>query len=191
MIFDEIYCDLVWPPYQLSSTPNHFKVEENPYVITCRGFSKNLGCQSWRLGYIIAHSQTISKLMSTHDPIYISVPIQQHAVGRYLSENLEDYKIHIEKESQMMRNNLEVLSSALEKAFGWKLIRPRGSMYAMFYHNSNSDLEAVLLGLKRGIGVAPGSMFFQGNPLNSGLIRIHLGISEEKAKKIAELVLQN
>eukprot|EP01091_Cochliopodium_minus_P002263 TRINITY_DN12129_c1_g1_i1.p1 TRINITY_DN12129_c1_g1~~TRINITY_DN12129_c1_g1_i1.p1 ORF type:complete len:400 (-),score=99.87 TRINITY_DN12129_c1_g1_i1:166-1344(-) len=185
LIFDEIYCDLIWPPHKLQSMANTFNVQDYPYVITCRGFSKNLGCQSWRLGYIISNSNTISKLMATHDPIYISVPVQQHSLGRYLTQHSDDYAEHIEKESVMMRNNLETLSVALEKVFGWKLIRPRGSMYAMFHHNSESDLAAVLLGLQKGIGVAPGSMFFEGNPLNSGLIRIHLGITEEKAKRIA------
>jgi hypothetical protein len=36
------------------------------------------------------------------------------------------------------------------------------------------------------VGVAPGSMFYVDNRANSGYIRIHVGISNDKAKKIAE-----
>ena len=190
IIFDEIYADLVWPPNKLHSALNTINLAEYPYVVVCRGFSKNLGCQSWRLGYAIANPETIKKLMVTHDPIYISVPLQQHAVGKYLSQHIQDYAEHVNKEQEMMQANLKILSEAFSKAFGWKLIAPRGSMYACFFHNSKTDLAAVLLGLEKGVGIAPGSMFFHGNPENSKIVRIHLGISTEKAKKIAENLLK-
>ncbi len=45
------------------------------------------------------------------------------------------------------------------------------------------------LGLRAGVGVAPGSMFFVDDPANSGLIRIHVGITHEKAKQIAQTLL--
>ena len=49
----------------------------------------------------------------------------------------------------------------------------------------------VVAGLRAGVGVAPGSMFYVDNRANSGYIRIHVGISTEKAKKIAETLRAN
>jgi len=40
-------------------------------VVVCRGFSKTLGAQSWRLAYVVSHPETIKLLMSHHDPVYI------------------------------------------------------------------------------------------------------------------------
>jgi histidinol-phosphate/aromatic aminotransferase/cobyric acid decarboxylase-like protein len=41
------------------------------HVFVCRGYSKTLGAQSWRLGYAVSHPETIKSLMTHHDPIYI------------------------------------------------------------------------------------------------------------------------
>ncbi len=47
------------------------------HVVSCRGFSKNVACQSWRVGYLISHPETVDAILNFHDPIYISVPILQ------------------------------------------------------------------------------------------------------------------
>jgi histidinol-phosphate/aromatic aminotransferase/cobyric acid decarboxylase-like protein len=49
-------------------------------VFVCRGYSKTLGAQSWRLGYAVSHPDTIKDLMTHHDPIYIRYAI--HAFAR-------------------------------------------------------------------------------------------------------------
>ena len=38
-------------------------------------------------------------------------------------------------------------------ALEWEPIEPDGSMYGMFYHKANSDKDAVVAGLKYGVGV--------------------------------------
>jgi len=60
-------------------------------------------------------------------------------------------------------------------------------MYGMFYHKATSDKEAVVAALKAGVGVAPGKMFYPSQPVNTGYIRIHVGISRAKA----ELIVKN
>jgi aspartate/methionine/tyrosine aminotransferase len=67
LLIDEIYNDLVWKGNFYS--PINEKIYE--HVIVCRGFSKSLGAQSWRLAYMISHPSIISKVMRVHDPVYI------------------------------------------------------------------------------------------------------------------------
>ena len=91
--------------------------------------------------------------MRVHDPIYICTPFLQHSIGKYLTEDFEDFKQHIQQLTQLMQRNFAILKPALEKALGWQAIEPSGSMYAMFRHNAKNDMAAVLEGLVRGVGV--------------------------------------
>jgi len=188
LLIDEIYCDLVWKGTHYSPIQSD-KLQD--HVIVCRGFSKTLGCQSWRVGFLVSSAPTTEKIMRVHDPLYISVPWAQHSIGEYLSEDYEDFVSHIEKSSELMQSNLKILSDALQKVFGWEPVQPDGSMYGMFKHHEKTDKDAVLLGLRKGVGLAPGRIFFPGTPENSGYIRIHVGISNEKAKQIAETILSS
>jgi len=188
LIMDEIYCDMVFEGYSHYS-PINDGLEE--HVIVCRGFSKTLGAQSWRLGYAIAHPKIVPELMAHHDPIYISVTWQQHSVAKYLEENYDDFLNHCNQINTLLQNNYKVLAPAFTETLGWEAMVPAGSMYGMFKHNMSSDMAALQAALRLGVGVAPGNMFFVSNPTNSGYIRIHVGISEEKAKKIAQTLRDN
>jgi aminotransferase len=183
LILDEIYCDMVFEGVKHYS-PIEDGVEE--HVIVCRGFSKTLGAQSWRLGYAVSHPNTIKDIMTHHDPIYISVSWQQHSLAEYLEKHYDDFVRHINEINSLLQKNYEVLAPAFKEALGWEPISPQGSMYGMFKHTEGTDIESLQRGLRAGVGVAPGSMFYVDNRANSGYIRIHVGISHEKAKKIAE-----
>jgi histidinol-phosphate/aromatic aminotransferase/cobyric acid decarboxylase-like protein len=50
------------------------------HVFVCRGYSKTLGAQSWRLGYAVSHPETIKSLMTHHDPIYIRFVTHTHTL---------------------------------------------------------------------------------------------------------------
>lgn len=184
LLIDEIYCDLVWKG--TFYTPIQDKVYD--HVIVARGFSKSLGAQSWRCGYLVTAPELAEKIMRIHDPIYISVPWQQHAIGRYLAEDYEDFVRHIQELGDLMKKNWAVLSKAFQNALGWQPIEPHGSMYGMFYHKVHSDRDAIVAGLECGVGVAPGKIFYQGLPQNTGYVRIHVGISHEKAQQIAKVL---
>lgn len=188
LILDEIYCDMVFAGNKHYS-PIQDSLEEHVFV--CRGYSKTLGAQSWRLGYAVSHPETIKSLMTHHDPIYISVSWQQHSLAQYLNKQYSDYVKHINEINALLQTNYEILAPAFKDALGWEPIAPQGSMYGMFKHTEASDIEALQKGLRAGVGVAPGSMFYVDNRANSGYIRIHVGISTEKAKKIAETLRAN
>jgi len=189
LIIDEIYCDMVFEGHKHYSPINNPKGLSD-YVVVCRGFSKTLAVQSWRIGYSVSTPKNIAEMMTHHDPIYISVPWMQHTLATYLNEDYDDFVKHIAKINAMLQHNWKVLSPAFQQALGWEPIEPSGSMYGMFLHKDVSDIAALQKGLKRGVGVAPASMFYGGEPANTRFIRIHLGMSEEKAQSIANTLLE-
>jgi len=71
LLLDECYSDMIWQPHEFY-TPFQDSIED--HVIAVRGFSKVLGAQSWRSGYVISTAETIQQLMRTADPLYICVP---------------------------------------------------------------------------------------------------------------------
>jgi len=87
LLLDEIYSDLVWKGQFYS--PIHETLHE--HVVVCRGFSKSLGCQSWRVGYVVAAPSTTEKLMRIHDPLYISVPFLQHGIPRTSKQTMTTF----------------------------------------------------------------------------------------------------
>jgi aspartate/methionine/tyrosine aminotransferase len=184
VIFDECYCDFVWTTEGLYSPIQEPVIPSNIAVI--RGFSKSLGLQSWRMGYLVASPENIIAIMAEHDPVYISLSWLQHALATYVREHFDDYMSHLAKVKDTMRTNWTTLSPVIERKMGWKPIQPEGSMYGCFKHSESTDLDAVLKGIEAGIGVAPGTIFYGGPITNSGFIRIHCGVSKTKAAAIAE-----
>jgi aspartate/methionine/tyrosine aminotransferase len=189
LLVDEIYADFVHDPYR---TPFYTPVSEAElpdHVLVCRGFSKCLGAQSWRTGFLVAARSRIEQVMRVHDPLYISVTWQQHAIAEYIATFPEDYDAHVRSVCDQCAKNWRALAPLLEAEFGWKAIEPKGSMYALFDYGdtAKTDMEAVVVALKRGIGVAPGNIFFSGVPERTGLIRIHVGFSTEKLLKLVAM----
>lgn len=186
IIFDECYCDFVWSANGLYSPLQEEVMPSNVAVI--RGFSKSLGLQSWRMGYLIATPANINAIMAEHDPVYISLSWLQHALATYVREHFDDYTAHLVKVRDVMRTNWTTLSPVIAAKMGWTPIEPEGSMYGCFKHSDATDLDAVLKGIEAGIGVAPGTIFYGGSSANSGFIRIHCGVSKAKAAAIAEIL---
>ena len=140
------------------------------------------------MGFAIAHPSVQPLILAAHDPVYIAVNWAQYALARYITQHYDDYERHVAAVGRIMQANWRILSQALHECIGWVPIEPDGSMYGLFRHQCASDLDALRLGLDHGIGVAGGSMFFGGDPAQTGLIRIHYGFSTETAQAIADTV---
>jgi len=89
LLIDECYLDMVWEGRTYYSPVQHTL---DDHVVVARGFSKVLGLQSWRMGYAVSSLSTIAILMKVSDPIYICVPLLQHALGKYLSGHIEEFQ---------------------------------------------------------------------------------------------------
>ena len=187
LLLDECYSDMVWKP-AVHYSPIQDQLHD--HVVVARGFSKVLGCQSWRVGYTISSPDTIAELMRVQDPIYICVPWLQHAFGAYLTNDLEDFRSHREQIADLIQGNWALLSKALQDAFGWEPLPTSGSMYGMLKHGQKTDMDAVKRALGKNVGVCPGSMFFSDFPAHTGYVRIHCGVSKEKAQEIVSSLSQ-
>jgi len=102
----------------------------------------------------------------------------------FLLDHLDEFNRHKLENGKLIQDNWKKLSAAFKSALGWEPIQPEGSMYGNFSHNCESDLKAAQKALEAGVGVCPSSMFFANSPSNTHLIRIHCGISTEKAQEI-------
>eukprot|EP01064_Diplonema_japonicum_P031451 TRINITY_DN5628_c0_g2_i1.p1 TRINITY_DN5628_c0_g2~~TRINITY_DN5628_c0_g2_i1.p1 ORF type:complete len:404 (+),score=65.78 TRINITY_DN5628_c0_g2_i1:45-1214(+) len=187
LIVDECYSDMVFGDSEHASIIRNGLDDD---VVVCRGFSKTLGAQSWRIGYAVSSKTTISSMMAVMDPVYICTPLLQHAVADFLNCHLDEYDVHIKELNSLLNDNWSVLSAGFLSRFpSWTPIPPKGTMYGNFVHTFSSDLEATTAALAAGVGICPGSMFTQEGitpTANTNTVRIHCGISREKAKKIAE-----
>jgi len=188
LIFDECYCDMTYV-----AAPFYSPIAGGlrKHVTVCRGFSKCLGIQSWRIGYVVSEPSVIAELMNSHDPVYICVPMLQHAFGDYLSDHHDDFVQHSQSTAALIRRNWQVLSPVFERTMGWTPRDPEGSMYGVFWHNGDDDLEQVKAALAKGVGVCPGTMFTREGTTNSRFVRIHCGISAAKADDIARKLAQH
>lgn len=184
VIFDECYLDMLFNGAVHASAVREGIMRN---VVCCRGFSKCLGAQSWRCGYAVSHPDTCMEMMRMMDPLYICVNITQHAVGRFFTNHLDEFRSHMVDLNGIIKENWTNLSAAFVKAFGWTALEPNGTMYGMFKHTEETDLLACQRALRAGVGVCPGSIFFgdQRNPTkNTGWVRIHCGVSKAKAADI-------
>lgn len=188
VIFDECYVDMMFNGKKHLS-PLRDGIRSN--VVCCRGFSKCMGCQSWRCGYAISGPETLQGMMAMQDPLYICANWTQHALGTYFRENLSDFQEHCVKLNNLLQENWTTLSTALQKRFGWEPLQPDGTMYGMFKHSDESDIKACERALKVGVGVCPGNVFYGDAtkpPSHTGWIRIHCGVTREKALAIAKIL---
>jgi len=186
VIFDECYLDMIFngKSYISSISPG---IRKN--VVACRGFSKCMGAQSWRVGYAISAPETLLGMMQMMDPLYICANWTQHAIAKYFSNSIGDFKEHCRTLNEILQGNWVILRDAFEKCFGWKALEPDGTMYGMFKHNDETDIKACERALKAGVGICPGNVFYgdvTNPPAKCGWVRIHVGVSREKALAIAE-----
>lgn len=184
VIFDECYLDMVFNG-KTHASPFASGIHDN--IVACRGFSKCMGCQSWRVGYAISSPSTILGMMQMMDPLFICANWTQHALGEYFRTEQHDFEEHCKSLKVLLQENWQLLSTAFQRRFGWVPFEPNGTMYGMFRHSDETDIKACERALQAGVGVCPGNVFFGDvtNPTpNTGWVRIHCGVSREKAQDI-------
>jgi len=186
VIFDECYLDMIFNGKRYNSSIAG-GIRKN--VVACRGFSKCMGAQSWRVGYAISAPETILGMMQMMDPLYICANWTQHAMAKYFADSIDDFKTHCRVLNDLLKGNWNMLRDAFEKRFGWKALEPDGTMYGMFKHNDDTDIKACERALKAGVGICPGNIFYgdvKNPPKKCGWVRIHVGVAREKAQAIAD-----
>jgi len=188
VIFDECYVGMVFQ--EEFTTGLSRGTMKN--VVVCRGFSKSIGAQSWRVGYAVSTPETIQGMMVMMDPLYICVNWTQHAIAKYFANHVDDFVEHNKALNELLQGNWVILRDAFAKRFGWEPLEPKGTMYGMFRHHEATDVKACEMALQAGVGICPGNIFYgdQSNVYDhTGWVRIHYGVSREKAEAIAAKLL--
>jgi len=188
VMMDECYVDMVFNG-KTHVSPIHHGLLDN--IVVCRGFSKCVGCQSWRVGYAISTPVTLLEMMRQLDPLYVCTNWCQHAIAHYFENDADDFPRHVKELNKLLQANWRMLSSAFQKRFGWEPLEPNGTMYGLFRHRETSDLEACEMALRAGVGICPGTIFFGDpgkTPPCTGWVRIHVGIAREKAELVVQLL---
>ncbi|MEM2237602.1 MAG: aminotransferase class I/II-fold pyridoxal phosphate-dependent enzyme [Candidatus Caldarchaeum sp.] len=171
VVSDEVYADY--------TRGNHVSVleEEAEKFVLIQSFSKSFGMTGYRVGYIVADENIISKMASVLGLVITCVPeFVQHGALKALS--LKDApRLY----ADIMMRRMDAAVRELEK-IGASFYRPDGGMY-VFPRVNTGGADGMKLAFdlleSKGVAVAPGSIFGGYDEF----IRISLGASEESIIK--------
>ncbi|GAK66181.1 aminotransferase, class I/II superfamily protein [Moesziomyces antarcticus] len=178
-ISDEIYADMVYT--RRDGVHRSLCVPEADNLFVAYGFSKSLAIGSWRIAYVMLHSESLDMIAKEHDRLYISAPWTQHALGTYLTSNIDAFNRFIAAWHERLSHDAHIIGKALTLAFGWNVIKASGGMYLLVRHDEANDWDAFQVALDKSVAVAPGCLF----GLEHGYIRVHLAFSQDQARRVA------
>ncbi len=171
VILDEAYFEYAdgWPDYPDSM---HYRWDN---VLTCRTFSKAHGLAGIRIGYGMAHSDIIAKLMKVKLPFEPSTPAT--AAGLAAMADAEFIRATVD----LNRESLLYFHTELER-MGLKFV-PSLANFVMIDFDTSERVERIFNGLlKRGVITRPLSAF--GLPY---CLRISTGTMEQNHRCIEAL----
>ena len=177
VIMDEVYEHIVFKPYEhiyMASLPDMFE-----HTLSCSSLSKTYSITGWRLGYLIASEEIISRAHKVHDFLTVgaAAPLQEAAVTA-----LEFDKAYYEELRQKYTKMKECFVGGL-KALNIKHFEPQGAYFVLVDISEfgwQSDRDFCMKLIERvGVGAVPGSSFFKDS--TNHYIRFHF------AKKLETL----
>ena len=148
VLSDEIYSE-----YAISGWKSVLEYGYEKSIVT-QSFSKSHAMTGFRVGYAVAHRDTISKMVPLWSLCLTNVaePIQ-YAAMKALGEDTSG-------NSETIRGRLDVLEQEARR-IGLDFVRPDGAMY-LFARIGLDGLDGMRLAdkaLERGVAVAPGESF--------------------------------
>ncbi|MDA1317500.1 MAG: pyridoxal phosphate-dependent aminotransferase [bacterium] len=190
VICDDIYEHFYFgdnAPFNLC-TQNQFKKQ----IIRIVSFSKDFSLSGWRIGFIHADNEHISKILSIHDNLINCAPVISQYAGLAALKNekviLNEYMEIYRKRRKIMGDCLESLSEYVQ--FTW----PNGAYYFFPKIIGATDVEGLCFDIleKAKVAVVPGDDFGAGG---KGHIRLCFGKSEEEIiegmKRLEQYFLYN
>lgn len=181
VIADDIYNRITYGPCPKITGSNFDK----NYLIITNGFSKSHALMGWRIGYIIAHEELISKLIAITSHILgnASLPSQYAALSALTEPDVPAFMADLSEKRSLVTNALDAMPQLSYNT-------PGGAFY--FFINirkitpdSNSWCEQLLA--ETGVALVPGDAF-----LAPGFVRLSYAVSrevlEQALKKLNEFV---
>lgn len=159
IITDEIYEYITFDGKKHISPAAISKLKEN--TITIGGFSKTFSITGWRIGYICASKEIISKIGILNDLFYICAPAP---LQKAVAEALKIDKKFFQNLSSFYCKNRDMLVEALDCA-GFKTYIPAGAYYMLADFSKlgfNDSVEAASEILRiTGVAAVPGKSFYE------------------------------
>lgn len=149
VIVDEIYRDFVYSA-SFNVAPSLLGVCENAIIV--RGFSKSLGVAGWRIGYVFANDDLLSRIAYYHKILYTCAPTPFQVALREAGWSVDRSTV------EAMAANMRFVYNALHRHY--EISRPEGG-YFMFPRapHGMTGTDIFLQGIERGLGLMPGNFF--------------------------------
>lgn len=168
----------------------HFSTLQTPAWRECvyhvNGFSKTFGMTGWRLGYVVANADLISKLSVVANNIYsCPVTFEQIAAARALKQGLDWFKPIFEE----YKRRRDIIHSELASIKGVRVAKPEGAFY-IFPDFSQIISEKGLSGereladrllYEKGVVVLPGTAFPKEGGVNH--LRFSYAVAEDAIRE--------
>ncbi|MCQ5376708.1 MAG: pyridoxal phosphate-dependent aminotransferase [Candidatus Methanomethylicia archaeon] len=157
VISDEVYETLIYDGLRHESIGALNGMESK--TITVNSFSKAYAMTGWRLGYVVADKDTISKMAKFQ--MYLAacpVSFAQYAAAKAIND--ERSRSHIETMRSEYQRRRDYISSRLDAIDGIEVTKPSGAFYIFPEVVGKDDLEFSESLLKnKHVAVVPGSTF--------------------------------
>lgn len=182
VITDEPYEHIVYAPHEhvhFAALPGAFD-----RTITCNSLSKTYSITGWRLGYVQASPEVITRARKVHDFLTVgaAAPLQEAAVAGL--ELPDSYYVGLR---DLYTRKRELFLGFL-KQLGLPYTEPQGAYYVMLDISSlgfSDDGQAAEWMIKKvGVAGVPGSSFFK-EPEHR-FIRLHFAKKEETLQAAGE-----
>ena len=158
IIEDDIYSALV---YEGTIPPAIKGSDHNSLVLHVSSFSKSL-LPGARIGYIIAAPQFIARLVAAKQADDLcSPPLMQRALALFIQHGW--LASHVRRTLPIYRARRDALMTALARSFpsGVQWTTPRGGLCSwVTLPRGTSVTDLYLAAVERGVGFAPGDVFF-------------------------------
>lgn len=147
LLSDEVYAD-----YSFGARFKSILEFDYERAIMVSSFSKRYGMTGFRVGYGIAQSEVVKRMVQVQAVGITSVaePMQYAALAA-IGEPFDD-------NVRVMKERLDLVCSRL-KDMSLRFVKPDGAMYVFPELTSGDDMAVVDKLLERGVAVAPGSGF--------------------------------
>ena len=180
LLVDEAYSDFVGREKFFSGR------RLGPEVVVVNSLSKNLGMSGWRLGYVIANADLISKLMKLQQNLVTCAPtLLQLYVAKYMPELLKVTKPQIDEVIERRNATKRFLESHKVRTMeGDSTFYLFAQMEDFGFFGNGTDFAVHSL-LNFGVSVVPGVAYGGGT---GGFVRISVGV--EPLERIQEGILR-
>lgn len=190
VVEDDTYCDLRFLGQRVPSLRSLPGAE---HVIHLGSFSKSLAA-GLRLGYVVAPQPILARLAVLQEVHTIALPtLSQAVVARFLEGG--GFRRHLLKLRRALRERRDAMLEALHAHFpkGSEFTEPKGGMHLwVMLPEGYSALDLHRDALPRGLGFAPGPLFFA-DGRGTNCLRLNFsthepGVTREAIARLGRLI---